>query len=78
MSEATYTQKLDSALTDAAKQLAHIRRIRLPEAWGVIAFTCRENAESSRGDLDAVEYWKGALAVCDRHLIDSSDRRWTS
>ena len=71
---------LSNAVTEQVSGLRRIRKISEFEAWGVMRASATENLELSklgRAD-DAVAYWRTVAELADRHLIDSSDRRWAS
>ena len=68
---------LTKALEDQAKGLRRLRHVDEYAAWEAIRETSRGNlADSVRTDGEV--YWKACIEVAERHLVDSSDRRWTS
>ena len=67
---------LTKALTDQVASLRRIRKTDEFEAWGVMRATAGENAELSRGNPDAVSYWRTVAEIADRHLVSASDPRW--
>lgn len=73
MTTGTFTQTLTEGLTSQARQLAHLRKIGIAEAWGVVAASCRENI----GFGDPEGYWRAALAIAERHRVTESDPRWS-
>jgi hypothetical protein len=77
MTTGTFTQSLTEGLTAHARFLSRFRKVRIAEAWAIVAATCRENIEASQGDEDSIGYWKAALAIAQRAEITESDPRWS-
>ena len=77
MSTSDFMDGLEKALGSQVGSLRRLRRLDEYEAWGIVRAGASVNLADSRGSSEE-SYWQAAVAICDRHLGDTSDPRWKS